>query len=368
MSARPSSELLLPSRPGPTGAAPPGRPEFDTRMLHSLQAVRRLQHPSGEILSYRRDAAGNYVYYRSPMLSALVHDALGCFDPTSPWWFDGALELVPAQARRRFARSVMAVRRRIRGFLIWQQEAAGWWRFFGRGSGIDPDVTTTALAATALLESYGSQSLSRWEHQLAVVQSFRAPSGRYHTFQRPGHGGYGWMDDAGRPVVGFDRVVNAAVLGWLAATGEANRPHARQLAGQLLDEAAGGDLQNGTALYPNPLSFTYHLSRAWAQGDLPERRRLADALVPALLRRQEKAGDFGGPLSTAMAATALLELGYGGPERQRARQAVLRGMRPRGGWPYEDVVIHGFGSPAWTTALSMAFLARDTQLAGRAGP
>jgi hypothetical protein len=169
-------------------------------------------------------------------------------------------------------------------------------------------------------------------------------------------------------VVGFDRVVNAAVLGWLAAAGETDRPHARQLAGQLLDEACGDDLQEGTALYPNPLSFVYHLGRAWAQGDLPGRGRLADAVVPALLPGQGRAGDFGGPLSTAMAATALLDLGYEGPERRRARQAILRGMRPHGGWPYEDVVIHGFGSPAWTTALSMAFLARDTQLAGRSGP
>jgi hypothetical protein len=349
-------------------SAPATRWTPDTRLLRSLELVRHLQHPSGEILSFRRDALGNRVYCRSPLLSALVHDALGCFDPTSAGWLDGALELVPPRARTRFAQSVVAVRRNIRGFLIWQQEAAGWWRFFGRGSGIDPDVNTTVCAATALLESYGSRSLPRWERQLAVVQSFRAPSGRFFTFQRRAAGGYGWMDDAGRPVVGFDRVVNTAVLGWLTATGQADRPHARQLADQLLEEAASGDLRDGTVLYPNPLSFLYGLSRVWAQGNLPGRARLADVVVPALLRHQGKAGDFGGPLSTAMAATALLELGYSGPERQRARLAVLRALRPHGDSLYEDHIADSFGSPAWTTALAMAFLARDAHLAGRLEP
>jgi hypothetical protein len=33
-------------------------------------------------------------------------------------------------------------------------------------------------------------------------------------------------------------------------------------------------------------------------------------------------------------------------------------VRPDGGWGYEDFLVHGFGSPALTSALSIAFLAR----------
>jgi hypothetical protein len=339
-------------------------PSLGQRLARSLRLVERLQHPSGEILSYHRDAQGNYVYCRSPLLSTFVHEALDCFDPTSAHWSDGALEILPADARAWFARTVVAVRRRVRAFLLWQQEPAGWWRLFGRGSGMDPDVNTTACAALALAESYGSRSPDRWQRQIDMVLSFRSGSGLFYTFQKPGRGGYGWLDDSGRAVVGFDRVVNVAVLGCLAALGQRDTAAARRLVDRLLDEMAAADLGRGTVLYPNPLAFLYASSRVWARFELPGRSRLAEAVLPALLHAQGPAGDFGGPLSTAMGATALLELDYTGQRRDRARQAVLRGLRPQGGWRYEDVAVGGYGSPAWTTALSMAFLARDHALTG----
>jgi len=334
------------------------------RLCRSLSLVGRLQHPSGEILSYRRDDHGNYVYCRSPLLSTFVHDALDCFDPTSGGWSDGAVEIVPADARLWFVPTVTAVRRRVRAFLLWQQEPAGWWRLFGRGSGMDPDVNTTACAALALAESYGARGVARWQRQVDAVLSFRSGDGRFYTFQKPGRGGYGWVDDAGRAVVGFDRVVNVAVLGCLATLDGRDSPAARGLRRRLLDEAAGTDLGTGTVLYPNPLAFLHGLCRVWARCELADRAALADAVLPALLRAQGPDGDFGGPLSTAMGASALLELDHRGPERDLARQAVLRGLHPRGGWPYEDVAVRGFGSPAWTTALSMAFLARDLDPSG----
>jgi hypothetical protein len=74
-------------------------PSLGQRLARSLRLVERLQHPSGEILSYHRDAQGNYVYCRSPLLSTFVHEALDCFDPTSAHWSDGALEILPADAR-----------------------------------------------------------------------------------------------------------------------------------------------------------------------------------------------------------------------------------------------------------------------------
>jgi hypothetical protein len=338
-----------------------------SRLARALALVERLQHPSGEILSYRRDPHGNYVYCRSPLLSTFVHDALDCFDPTSPHWSAGSLEVLPPDARAGFVRTTVGVRSRIRAFLLWQQEPAGWWRLFGRGSGMDPDVNTTSCAALALAEGYGARSLPRWRRQLDAVLSFRSGTDLFYTFQKPGRGGYGWLDDAGRAVVGFDRVANVTVLGCLAGLGEGGSEPARRLAARLLDEAAAADLRAGTVLYPNPLAFLYGLARVWVRWDLPDRARVADAVLPALLRAQQPAGDFGGPLSTAMGATALHELDHRGPARDLARQAVLRGLHPRGGWPYEDVAVGGFGSPAWTTALSLAFLARDADVTGWSG-
>jgi hypothetical protein len=65
-----------------------------------------------------------------------------------------------------------------------------------------------------------------------------------------------------------------------------------------------------------------------------------------------------------MGASTLLALGHRGEELEAARLAVLRGRGANDAWGYEDFVVHGFGAPAWSTALSIAFLVRHHCLAG----
>jgi hypothetical protein len=341
-----------------TSAISPARASVERRIVRSLRLVERCQRPDGEILAYRRDGQGNHIYCRTPLPSTLVHDALRCFDPTSAGWSEDSLEIVPTRARAPFLRTVVRVRRKIRAYLIWQQEPAGWWRFFGRGSGVDPDANTTACASLALLEGYGARSVSRWERQVAVLLSFRSTDGPFHTFRGPGSEGYGWLAADGRPVAGFDPVVNTAVLDCLCAMCGRGDPAVRWL----VDDLLARGLPAATPLYPNPLVSAYAATRAWARHDLPGRERLAETVLPSLARAQTEAGDFGGPLRTALAATALLDLGYTGAHLDLARRAVLRGLHPDGGWPYEDLLVQGFGSPALTTAVSMACLARDAGL------
>jgi hypothetical protein len=341
------------------GADEVGRRVLGERVLRALRMILWSQHPSGEMLSYRRDQDGRYVQCRSPFVSAFVHDALAPFDPDSPGWVDGSLDVLPPAARDGCTRVVADARRRIRQFLAWQQEAAGNWRFFGRGSGIDPDVATTASAAVALLESYGAQQLERWERQVATVQAFRADSGPYYTFVRRGRGAYGWTDDAGRPLVGFDRVVNVEVLRYLCRAGLRTEPGTVWLADWLRRHMVDDRLEHGTSLFPDPLYFFYAVGRAWAQGNLPGREEVALRLVPALLGLQRGTGEFGGPLSTALGAMALLYLGETGPALDRARLAVLRGLEPQAERPYDDFAVKGTGSPAWAASLSVAFLAQE---------
>ena len=263
-------------------------------------------------------------------------------------------------------RTVAELRQRIRSFLIWQQEAAGYWRFFGRGSGIDPDVNSTACASVALLEGHGVRSLTRWERQQSLILSFRSAAGPFFTFLKPRRGGYGWLNEAGVPVVGFDRVVNAEVLRYLCRVGLGAGAEAAYLAEWLLDEATGTRADAGSALYPNPVAFGYVASRALEAPYVPLRRELTEALLALVLRLQAPDGGFGGPLSTAMGATALLAIGHRDEELAAARLAVLRARGSGGSWPYEDFVVHGFGAPAWTTALSLAFLARHYCATGEA--
>ena len=339
---------------------------FARRMVGGLEAIIHGQHPSGEMLSFRRDRHGNYTYVRSPFVSTFVHDALACLDPTSPGWLDGGPDLFPARLRDEVLRAITQLRRRIRGFLIWQQEAGGYWRFFGRGSGIDPDVNSTACASIALLEGHGVRSVRRWERQQSLVGSFRSEDGPFFTFLKPRHGGYGWLSDEGLPVVGFDPVVNAEVLRFLARFGAGDGSAARFLVAWLLERVSEPAAEAGSPLYPNPLCFDFALGRSLGEPDVPECGALRAAVLARTLRQQRPDGGFGGPLSTAMGASTLLALGHRGEELAAARLAVLRGRGANDVWAYEDFVVHGFGSPAWSATLSTAFLVRHYCATGEA--
>jgi len=130
----------------------------------------------------------------------------------------------------------------------------------------------------------------------------------------------------------------------------------------LLGECEREDLAQGTHLFPNPVSFLYTMSRALGQIKKPERDSVERRILSVLLSMQHANGDFGGPLSTVLAAHTLINLQYTGKELDRARFAVLRGTQGSGGWQYEDFVVNGFGSPALTTALSLSFLAHYEHL------
>ena len=226
----------------------------------------RGQHPNGEMLSFRCDRDGNYTYVRSPFVSTFVHDALACLDPTSPGWLDYGLDLFPRGLQGEVASSVTELRRRIRGFLMWQQDAPGYWRFFGRGSGIDPDVNSTACASLALLEGHGVRSLLRWERQQALIASFRSADGPFFTFLKPRRGGYGWLSEDGMPVVGFDPVVNAEVLRYLSRIGAGETPAARFLGEWLLGCLAEVRGRRGIAALPQPGVFRVRPGQSAGRG------------------------------------------------------------------------------------------------------
>jgi hypothetical protein len=354
----------------PVAARPSVRPRassadvFSRRLVLALDSVTRGQHPNGEMLSFRRDRDGNYTYVRSPFVSTFVHDALACLDPTSPGWLDDGLDLFPRGLQSEVAHAISELRRRIRSFLMWQQDAAGYWRFFGRGSGIDPDVNSTACASLALLEGHGVRTLLRWERQQELVGSFRSTEGPFFTFLKPRRGGYGWLNDDGMPVVGFDPVVNAEVFHYLSRVGAGQTPPALFLGEWLLGRLAELEDDEGSPLYPNPVCLGFVLSRALADPAAPVRDPLRHSLLARVLRQQRSDGGFGSPLSTAMGASTLLALGHRGAELEAARLAVLRGRGANDAWGYEDFVVHGFGAPAWSTALSIAFLVRHHCLAG----
>src|ERR1700739_408245 len=115
-----------------------------TALRAGLRLVEDELLPHGEIPNYRCRSSGSWEYCFSPLTSAYVHDALSCFDPLSEWFEPAALAQAGTRWQGPFSRAVVAIRRRIRRFLAWQEDCQGGWRFFGQSSSLPPDLEATA--------------------------------------------------------------------------------------------------------------------------------------------------------------------------------------------------------------------------------
>jgi hypothetical protein len=351
-------------RPLPVPPAAPDRVELC--ILRGLDEVRRGQLPSGEIPAVC-GIDGEALYCLSPLPSSLAHDFLACFDPASGRCERGTLGLLAPAAGRWLPAAAARVRQRIRAFIAWQELADCRFSFFGRGSGLAPDAGTTACAAAVLLaggqddrEDAGRQNPRR---HLAALARHRAAGGRYFTYiDREGRG-YGALGPRGEPLGDFDRVVNAHVLRFLALAGEVEV----EPAAWLLQEAVNGDFAAGSPDHPNPLVFAHAVARAFGPARLTGHETLAGALAPRVLALQRADGSFGGPLATALAVHALLDLELEDEARLAAagRALVAQSGGGAGTWAAEGYVRQGGGSPVLSAAAATAALFR---LVARCGP
>jgi hypothetical protein len=309
---------------------PPSRgaekPEVATALLNAVRAILREQLPSGEIATYFRFGGGVLEYRRCPLLSSFVHDALGSFDLHSRWVETDLLDALPAGMQGRFVRAAALVRNRIRQFLLWEEGNDGGWRFHGRGSGIHPDVDTTACAAAAILQAPRRKPAARW---------------RAHT---------GMLAERN----GSDLTARVNALRFLALIGEPTE----ELAAEVVDAIRSNGTPAGSR-YAHPLILPFCVARAWAHGALPGRESVAQLMIPKIVDYAKDDPTFGGPLGAALALNALLDFEYAGPETIAAGRYLLESALPRGGWVYGPMLESGGGAPACTTALAMTALARS---------
>jgi len=331
--------------------------EIAACMARGASALLGGQLVTGEIATHRDTEIGK-VYTPSPFMSALAHDALACLDPRSPHHSEPGV--LTGNDRHTVAWSLGAVRRRIRRFLIAQEEADGTWCFYGRGSALGPDAATTACAALAVARRSGRpDDPDRWQRHARALARFRTPAGPHFTFVA-GDAGYSSIAADGRKIGGFDRIVNAHVMRFLAAAGDDDDG----LAAYLEAEVTEGDRGRGSLHHPDPACFAHAVARAWTETPARDARAIAGSLLPWLLARQDDQGGFGGPLSTALAALALVDLGYAGDALDRASHYLLATASRTGEWPHEPYLSGGHGSAAFTTAFALAALARATAVRG----
>jgi hypothetical protein len=286
----------------------------------------------GEIPNYRRKANGSWEYCFSPLTSAYVHDALSCFDPLSDWFDPPALAQTGARWQGPFSQAVSKIRRRIRRFLAWQQDCNGAWRFFGLGSSLPPDLETTACAATALLDNARSREFSCLVRCNDILHVFRSPDG---SFESPGSRG---PEDESAPWQRW--VATAGAVRYLALSGSSLR-------------IALGFTENATTDSHSRFVLYYVAARAWKQGGLSGLDQIA-----APVSREFPSSPPRGPLSTALAVTAMLDLNSSAEELEEAAPYLLRWWKSPRERKFEEFCDPLCGSPALTAAVSMAALAR----------
>jgi hypothetical protein len=291
---------------------------------------------NGEIPNYRQLPDGSWEYCFSPLASAYVHDGLSCFDPLSRWFDPFLLEFAAERRQFSFARRVSAIRRNIRRFLAWQEESHGTWRLFGRGSGLAADLDTTACAAAALWDNCRLQEPRLSSRRDSALDRFRSGE----DFGSPGSRGAGCETGISSHWVG-----RANAVRYLALVGG---PAEMFMAP--LEEA----MENGAVGEGSRIPFYFACARAWRQGGLPGRERIANHMVPQLRKLCRSQG----PLSAPLGAIALLDLDCAPADIFESWQFLLKWWASPQRLKMEPFCDDRCGSPAWTASMSMVALAR----------
>lgn len=305
---------------------------------HTFLSGEQLAH--GEIPNFRQVANGSWEYCFSPLVSAYVHDALGCFDPLSLWFDSTTLDQVDAHLRPILSRTVTKIRSRIRRFLAWQESAWGAWGFFGLGSGLPPDIDTTACAAAALFDAPLAKRKRDIERPARMLRQFRQRSG--------------WLESVGsrssrqEEVEAETRSVGTAnAFRYLALAGL----ETDGLGAVLREEVGHGDGSR------HRMAFLFALVRAFRAANL-DLGTIAAATTSEVIEGYLPGARFAGPLTTALAMHVLLDLNYEGEALLRGRDALAALLGPMTGRRMESLADPNCGSTALTTALTMSALAR----------
>lgn len=280
----------------------------------SVERLRRMQLPTGEMPAVEIADAAEPYYAPSPLLSALAYDAMAFVDPASPLFVGRVRELV----RPSFFRAVASLRWSLRLYIASEEEADGTWQRHGRLGARGADAATTACGAAALLPH------ARWP--------VARPDGGHVEALRRLAAERAW-----------DGAEAAHALRYLALAGAEWEPLARRV----WDDLARVET----------LAHAHAVARAWRQAQLPEADAVARKLVQKILRSTEE-----GYLARALACSALLDLEYEGEELDAMLRGATADRLPPWHWPADPYGASGMASPAVALAITVANVARLTAI------
>ena len=235
-------------------------------------------------------------------------------------------------------------------------EHPGFWRYYRH---LPPDLDSTSLCALVV----GSHPWIALGRNITRMLANRDADGRFMT----------WVLEQDEPDVApsfrieADPVVNANVIAYLGDRAETNA------AQQWLHSLIADDRIEGTSKwYPSTVAIYYAISRTVVRTS-PSLDQLRPLLAERILGLAGEDGEFGNPLETAQAMSALYNVGsLDSVDASRETARLLDAQRDDGSWPellaFGDATLRwgligqiGHGSESVTTAFCIEALERLTR-------
>lgn len=319
---------------------------IEDALWQAINSIAAEQLVHGEIPNYRRLPEGRWEYCFSPLVSAYVYSALGCFDPSSAAFDLQSLESCGAKRMQLLGRMAYKIRRGIYRFLCWQQSMKGTWGFFGQGSALPPDLDTTSCAAVIFLDRRSFERSCGFSQTLPALSNFPLRDGTFDSPDSRGSGFGEWLD--------LRRVANANLLRCFALAGVDYGALAHAVRQDFLSSTSQGGMR---------LAHLYALGRAYRQGQITSLEEIAGQVLEQTSNGGADALEFQGPLSTALSISARLDFGSPQTVREADIDSIVRCIMTPHRSRLEVFCDQRCGSAALTTAIAMSALSRAAALA-----
>jgi hypothetical protein len=233
-------------------------------------------------------------------------------------------------------------------FLLSQKEGKGYYRFFGKETHLPLDLDCTCCVLAALIKCNIKLD---YDNIADFLLHYRNEAGVFYTWMPdlfPTKNQRDFQND-------IDCVVNANALFFYSLI----RRHLPVLV-DYLNNATKKQFRSGSIYYYSPISYTYCLSRTYADGSAEGLSPIIGEITDYLLNIWSYGAQWGNTLENSMAAVSLLNCGYRGNVLTKAIIDLLCRQESTGGWSnsafFAGIPDLYYGSSDLTTAIAIEAL------------
>ncbi len=215
------------------------------------------------------------------------------------------------------------ITRRASNFLLQERDDTGFWRFFGKESGIPPDLDDTCCALSALY-IYGVEL--DFKTISNSLLKYRDKEGIFYTWVLDWYS----ANSKNEHYVNYtDWVVNANILFFYSLL----KKPLPEIINYLCRVVKEKVFTNGSRYYNSPFSFLYCVTRIYAYNNAKDLQSTKPIIEKYLLDTQNDRGGWGNSLEDAMSTVGLINLGVKRKRLEKAIDNLLSLQDGDGGWP-----------------------------------